>query len=277
MPQGGVLVDVGCGESDDAALARERGFVAFGVDVIPPRRERGRASFVQADAAELPFADGSVDGVLSHAMVALLSPADRWAMFHEVARVLKPNGFFSFALYPLSDGHPIQAAVEASRVYESGLHRKRMGLYAKCSNSKCTEHPHPDSFDAVLRGLRMIDSSPDFVDTASLFVAWVMRGGSPSEAAKFAGVSQDAVFTMIKGAQDCGIFDANEGTLSLPWLDHYIKDENSEGNISLVLDVLAIRGEISRTNDAEGLRYCAKEVKNVKPTSIETYKKQKIA
>lgn len=257
LPKGSVIVDVGCGESGDSVIARERGFVGYGLDLYRPKRKR--SGFVQADAAALPLRAGTVDGVVSHAMVALLSPVDRWAMYREVARVLKPDGLFAYAAYPLADGHPVRDAIESDRMYDCGLHRKRTGLYVKCSDVECAEHPDPDSYEAIVYGLQLIDPSPDFMDTASKLVAWVARGGSVSEAATFAGVSKQKILEVVKGAEDCGIFNRAEASLSLPWMDHYVKDEVPEGNIALVLDVLAIRGEIERINDGDGLRYRAKQ------------------
>lgn len=257
LPKGSTIVDLGCGDSGDSVIARERGFRAYGMDLFRPKRKR--PSFIQGDAAALPLMSESVDGVISHAMVALLSPVDRWAMYREVARVLKPQGLLAVAFYPLTNGHPVTTAMESIRIYESGLHRKRAGLYVKCSDAECAEHLDPDSWQAILRGILQIDNSPDFVETASAFVAWVVSGGSIKEASEFAGISKDKIQKVIKGATDCGIFNPNEGSLSLPWLDYYIKDDTSSGNVSLVLDVLAIRGEVERINGDDGLKYGAKQ------------------
>lgn len=59
------------------------------------RFSRSRASFVQADAAQLPFEDQSFDLVFSN----LLLPFTAWSdpIFAEVARVLQKGGVFAFA------------------------------------------------------------------------------------------------------------------------------------------------------------------------------------
>lgn len=56
---------------------------------------RSRASFLQADAARIPLADGSIDFVFSN----LLLPYISWPQqtFEEVGRVLRKDGVFAFA------------------------------------------------------------------------------------------------------------------------------------------------------------------------------------
>lgn len=257
LPKGSTVIDVGCGESGDQSVGRERGYRVFGLDLFPPSRKR--RNFIQANAIDLPFRADSFDGAVCHAMVALLSPDERWQMFREIARVLKPRGLLAVAVYPLADGFNVPKAIEDQRIFDSGLHRAGSGVYMKCAIPDCEEHPDPDSWEAIMRGVKLIDNNPRFIETASKLIAWVVKGGSPSEAAEFARVDEAEIRKVIDGAEACGIFDRGEGSLHLPWLTAYTEDRIVEGNISLVLDVLAIRGEIERINDGEGLRYRAKQ------------------
>ena len=54
-----------------------------------------RCSYVQANAASLPFADQSIDFVFSNLLLSCIDNAD--LVFDEVARVLRKDGVFAFA------------------------------------------------------------------------------------------------------------------------------------------------------------------------------------
>lgn len=130
LSKGSVLLDVGCGESNDRIIARRHGILAYGVDIFPPR-ERSVKGFVRADARRLPFASVSVDAVICQAMIALIPPDDRFGFYVEVARVLKNGGYLSIVFYSLVDGWRIQPEHETARIAASGLNCIRSGLYQK--------------------------------------------------------------------------------------------------------------------------------------------------
>jgi arsenite methyltransferase len=97
------VLDLGSGGGLDAFLAADRvgptGQVV-GVDMTPAMVERARAnakkagidnvSFREGRLEALPVADASVDAVTSNCVINLVP--DKGAVFHEVARVLKPGG-----------------------------------------------------------------------------------------------------------------------------------------------------------------------------------------
>jgi len=90
---GDTVADVGCGLGASTRLLRERGVAAFGVDVVAPddAGAHGEAApFVVADAARLPFADESLDGVLSECSLSLT--ADRALTLAEWRRALRLGG-----------------------------------------------------------------------------------------------------------------------------------------------------------------------------------------
>jgi demethylmenaquinone methyltransferase/2-methoxy-6-polyprenyl-1,4-benzoquinol methylase len=92
LAPGSVVVDLACGTGDLGVIARRRGYVTLGADssagMLAARR--GEQPVVRCDAAELPFADGAVDGVLCG--YALRNFTDLPVVFAEVARVLRPGG-----------------------------------------------------------------------------------------------------------------------------------------------------------------------------------------
>jgi MPBQ/MSBQ methyltransferase len=97
---GEAVLDVGCGAGGPARLlTAERQARVTGVDLTADYVELARAlsaksriavDFRQANALELPFADGSFDVVWTQH--AAMNIADRPRLYGEIRRVLKPGG-----------------------------------------------------------------------------------------------------------------------------------------------------------------------------------------
>lgn len=100
IPDGGTALDVGSGPGNvTASLARAAGpdGLALGVDISEAmlaravRNEAGpQVGFIRADAQRLPLRDGTVDAVVSIAVLQLIP--DPAAALAEMARVLRPGG-----------------------------------------------------------------------------------------------------------------------------------------------------------------------------------------
>ncbi|OIV36694.1 methyltransferase [Mangrovactinospora gilvigrisea] len=91
---GAACLEIGCGTGVHAERVRALGWTPIGVDLSAGmlRHSRGRLPAARADAARLPFADGSLPAVLA-AMVHTDMP-DYPAVVREAARVLRPGGLF---------------------------------------------------------------------------------------------------------------------------------------------------------------------------------------
>ena len=97
---GGRVLDAGCGGGGmPLSFAEEAASVTaidlvnrFGAAGVVLARERGLRNlhFLQADGQALPFASGSFDWVLSHAVIEHVADAPRY--LRECARVLAPGG-----------------------------------------------------------------------------------------------------------------------------------------------------------------------------------------
>ena len=96
----GRVLDAGCGGGGMPVSLAEEVRSVVGIDPIPRFRDAGirlgrerqlnRLHFVLADGMALPFADGSFDLVLSHAVIEHVADAPLY--LRECARVLAPGG-----------------------------------------------------------------------------------------------------------------------------------------------------------------------------------------
>lgn len=99
LPSGGDVLDLGCGPRDQVAPLEYLGFRYVGVDYGNPA-----ADFL-ADAHSLPFKDGSFDCVFSYAVLEHLH--NPFIAAHEIARVLKPGGWY---IGTVSQGEPFHSS-----------------------------------------------------------------------------------------------------------------------------------------------------------------------
>ena len=102
------VLDLGCGAGTDSLVAAQMvapdGHVT-GIDMTPEMLAKARASaremgaanaeFVEAEAEDLPFPDGSFDVVISNGVIDLIPDKD--AVFSEILRVLEPGGRIQIA------------------------------------------------------------------------------------------------------------------------------------------------------------------------------------
>jgi ubiquinone/menaquinone biosynthesis C-methylase UbiE len=117
---GEAVLDVGCGVGGPARLiAGECGARVTGIDLTADYIELARAlsarskiavEFRQANALDLPFADGSFDVVWTQH--AAMNIADRPRLYSEIRRVLKPGGRFAFHdILAMPEGGPLHLPV----------------------------------------------------------------------------------------------------------------------------------------------------------------------
>jgi ubiquinone/menaquinone biosynthesis C-methylase UbiE len=86
------ILDVGCGLAPYRASLEQRGAVWVGLDL------KGPGCSVIGDGDHLPFADGSIDGVLCAAVLEHLPEPDR--LMAEIRRVLTSTGrFFGYVAF----------------------------------------------------------------------------------------------------------------------------------------------------------------------------------
>ena len=108
LAPGEQVADLGCGAGTDSLVAAQmvgpKGFVT-GIDMTPEMltKARGAAAelhatnveFVEGEIERLPFADESLDVVISNGVIDLLPDKD--IVFSEIYRVLRPGGRIQLA------------------------------------------------------------------------------------------------------------------------------------------------------------------------------------
>jgi SAM-dependent methyltransferase len=115
LQRGMRLLDLGCGQRDQAACAEHYGLEYVGVDYASPRAD------LLADAHAIPFRDGTFDVVLSYAVLEHLYHP--FAAASEVARVLRPGGLF---VGTVAQGEPF---------HDSYFHHTAWGLLGVLSSA----------------------------------------------------------------------------------------------------------------------------------------------
>ena len=108
-----IVLDMGCGEGKETLTLAQAGYVVIGTDLSLVQLDRARERlalfapdatvlFVQANAEELPFADGTFQAIHGK---AILHHLDLRYAAKEIGRILSTGGRATFA-EPLAD-HPL--------------------------------------------------------------------------------------------------------------------------------------------------------------------------
>lgn len=95
--RGSGILDIGCGTGNYTCALSEQGLALTGIDPSAHMLDRAQQKssmvrWVQGRVEDLPFADGSFDGVLATLTIHHWQDLDRG--FAEVSRVLRPGGRF---------------------------------------------------------------------------------------------------------------------------------------------------------------------------------------
>ncbi len=106
------VLDVGCGSGRDTDILRKKGFKVTGVDLSGKLLEIARSNhpeikFVQASMTDLPFTNGSFDGLWVHAsLLHLETDVDLQRAFLEFQRVLTDEGIVHLTLKARETNEP---------------------------------------------------------------------------------------------------------------------------------------------------------------------------
>jgi SAM-dependent methyltransferase len=90
-PPSGLVCDIGCGSSHILADLPHAVGMDLRLEKLRFMRPRHRGALMQGDGMALPFADGSLDGVISSEIIEHI-PEEHGRHIDELLRVLKPGG-----------------------------------------------------------------------------------------------------------------------------------------------------------------------------------------
>ncbi len=109
LPNGGVMLDYGCGSANNSLIFMDRGFEVHGVDVAPsfrswvggnlkrwglPESNLDRFRLIDPNEVTLDYPDDTFDFILSNQVLYYLSSMEHLEkVVAELNRVLKPGGF----------------------------------------------------------------------------------------------------------------------------------------------------------------------------------------
>lgn len=105
LPQGALILDIGSGRGLFAKHMTELGYRVIGLDFegnmvkkanaeIKHWGMEGKLKFMEGDVLDIPFADASFDGACDFGLLENLYREDWDTYTSEVARILKPGGFY---------------------------------------------------------------------------------------------------------------------------------------------------------------------------------------
>ena len=145
--EGLVVLDVGCGTGTQLGLYARPGCRLVGIDPSPAMLELARlklgasAELLSADAARMPFADGTFDLVSVTFVLHEMEPDLRVQVLGECRRVTKPGGRillmdFHYGPYPFPLGWIYKAFVVWS---ELGAGRRHFSNYRQFMSTRCLD------------------------------------------------------------------------------------------------------------------------------------------
>ena len=109
FPQGGRILEVGCGNGKTVLALSKRGFTVTGVDFSESAIEMCRRTmpsageFVCASVTELPFEDSSFDGAVAFHVLEHLTSDEMTAAVGELRRVLRPGSHLLIRCFAKGD------------------------------------------------------------------------------------------------------------------------------------------------------------------------------
>jgi SAM-dependent methyltransferase len=143
-PPGKATVDIGCGEGRVTRDLVARGHTVTGVDaaetlLAAAREADPKSTYLHADAADLPFPDGSFDIVVGYN--TFMDVADLPGALSEAARVLSPGGHLCMAIT-----HPI---TNTGTINENGHFVLDRPYF---ETSRFIDHVERDGLEMVFQG-----------------------------------------------------------------------------------------------------------------------------
>lgn len=151
------FLDLGCGDSRDWLHARDNNYMPHRVDLFPPRidldqTDRYNQAFWQRDIVEqLPFAEGSFGIIICQAVIDLVEPEARIAVYEQAHRLLQPDGIFVCMPQSLAKGWGIEPKTEIASLRELFPSVVAYGNIWRCHMIPQSRYIQPDGTYNLMR------------------------------------------------------------------------------------------------------------------------------
>ena len=138
---GGMLLDAGCGPGHWTAFLHDGHRDVVGIDLserflASARAEHPHLSFAHGSVRQLPFAEGSIGGILSWYSLIHLPPADVPRVLAEFARVLVAGGGLLLGYFDGTAGERFEHAVAPAHYWSADA----MGVLLSDAGFSVVEH-----------------------------------------------------------------------------------------------------------------------------------------
>lgn len=111
LPEGGSVLDVGCGSGVKSAYMLQRGFNVTGIDISEnliaiAKRESPQGDFRILSMTELDSMEKAFDGVFAQASLLHIPKNQAADVVKQMARRVRPGGYLYIAVKGLREGNP---------------------------------------------------------------------------------------------------------------------------------------------------------------------------
>ena len=127
--KGNIILDIPCGTGIYTAWLRQEGYPIIGADASwdmlrLAKAQRGKMPWLQTDIFQLPFASGSLPGVMVIRLFQHLTSQGFSKVLEEARRVIRPDGWVLFDTLRWSPRRTSPEAVDGMHVYSLPICRR---------------------------------------------------------------------------------------------------------------------------------------------------------
>ncbi|HUT81873.1 MAG TPA: class I SAM-dependent methyltransferase [Candidatus Bathyarchaeia archaeon] len=126
LPEGGRVLDAGCGGGIPFTKYLSDAFEVIGIDISETqiklaKKNVPKAQFFIKDMTQLDFPDNYFDGILAYYSIIHIPREEQEGLFKNLFRMLKPNGVALFSLHSTDDPETIYNDFFGEEMFWSGF------------------------------------------------------------------------------------------------------------------------------------------------------------
>ncbi len=126
IPEGGKILDLGCGGGIPFTKYLSKRFEVIGIDISPGQIKLARknvkdASFICSDVTTFKFPRNFFDGILAYYSIIHIPRNEHFPLFSKMHSILKPKGVVLMSLHSNDDPESIYDDFFGTKMYWSGF------------------------------------------------------------------------------------------------------------------------------------------------------------